>query len=209
MFGLFACKFLTTSENPSPAINLTVQPPPTSPIAPTTAAIGYPSPVVPQLTTTIRNVIPTLLMPTDTTIPTGTQSNNRSVRIFLIGIEDGGKSGKLIGCNDSAVPVIVKISFTKGVLKATLEHLLSLKDEYYDQSGLYNALYQSNLHLDNAKIENGEAMINLSGKILLGGECDNPRVEAQIKETALQFSTVKKVTVLINGKPLEEVLSLK
>ena len=86
---------------------------------------------------------------------------------------------------DSAIPVIVNISPTKGVLKAALDNLLSLKNEYYGQSGLYNALYQSDLHVDNLVIEKSEAVINLSGKLLLGGECDNPRVEAQIKETAI------------------------
>jgi spore germination protein GerM len=35
----------------------------------------------------------------------------------------------------------------------------------------------------------------------------NPRVQAQIEETALQFPTVKKVKVFINGLPLSEYLS--
>jgi hypothetical protein len=44
---------------------------------------------------------------------------------------------------------------------------------------------------------------------MLGGVCDNPRVEAQIEETALQFATVSEVAVFVNGKPLEEIISLK
>ena len=41
------------------------------------------------------------------------------------------------------------------------------------------------------------------------GECDDPRVEAQINQTALQFSTVKDVSVFVNGQALQDALSLK
>jgi hypothetical protein len=44
---------------------------------------------------------------------------------------------------------------------------------------------------------------------MLGGVCDAPRVEAQIKQTALQFSTVSDVEVFIDDIPLEDVLSQK
>lgn len=44
---------------------------------------------------------------------------------------------------------------------------------------------------------------------MLGGVCDAPRLEAQIEQTALQFSTVNEVAVFVNDKPLEEVLSSK
>jgi hypothetical protein len=42
---------------------------------------------------------------------------------------------------------------------------------------------------------------------MLGGVCDSPRVQAQIEQTALQFSTVSEVEVFVNDTPLEEVLS--
>jgi hypothetical protein len=41
----------------------------------------------------------------------------------------------------------------------------------------------------------------------LGGVCDSPRVQAQLEEIALQFSTVNSVAVFINGEPLDQVLS--
>lgn len=131
------------------------------------------------------------------------------MRIFLIALEDNGQSGKKIGCDDSVIPVQVTIPPTQAVLRAALEALISLKDQFYGQSGLYNALYQSNLQLEGVTIEGGKAIINLSGTLMLGGVCDNPRVEAQIEETALQFATVSEVAVFVNGKSLEEILSLK
>jgi len=58
-------------------------------------------------------------------------------------------------------------------------------------------------------IEDGVATVNLVGTMMLGGVCDNPRVEAQLIQTALQFPTVSEVHFFINDTPLEEVLSLK
>jgi hypothetical protein len=45
--------------------------------------------------------------------------------------------------------------------------------------------------------------------MMLGGECDNPRVQAQIENTVLQFSTVTSADIFLNGKTLAEALSLK
>jgi spore germination protein GerM len=136
-------------------------------------------------------------------------STPQMVEIYLIALDDSGQSGPQVGCGDSAVPVQVPISPTKDVLKAALERLLALKTQYYGQSGLYNALYQSDLHLDGVNIKDGVAIINLSGSLQIGGECDSPRVEAQINQTALQFAAVKDVSVSINGRTLQDALSLK
>ncbi len=108
--------------------------------------------------------------------------------IFLIAVDDNGKSGKLIGCGDSVIPVQVLIPATQGVLRAALNALLSIRDPYYGESGLYNSLYQSNLQVGDVTITDGQAVIHLTGTLMLGGECDIPRVEAQLTEIALQFT---------------------
>ena len=131
------------------------------------------------------------------------------VYVFLIAMEDGGVSGPAVGCGDSAVPVQLIVPRTEGVLRAALEKLLSMKDQYFGESGLYNALYQSNLSVDAVRIEDGKATIELSGTLLQGGVCDSPRIQAQLEQTALQFSTVESVAVFINGVPIEESLSLR
>ncbi len=146
---------------------------------------------------------------TDTpTLPEATQGV-QMVQIFLIAIGDNGQSGLRTGCNDSVLAVQVEAGPTQDVLQAALEELLSLKEQFYGQSGLYNALYQSDLALESVSIEQGKATIYLSGSLVLGGVCDNPRVEAQLKETALQFPAVSQASIFINGQTLEEVLSLK
>jgi hypothetical protein len=127
--------------------------------------------------------------------------------IFLIALEDNGQSGEMIGCNDSVIPVVVDIEPTVAPLTAALNELLSLGEQYYGQSGLYNALYQSNLNVQGVDIDNREAIIHLTGNLQLGGACDNPRVLAQLEETALQYATVDSVSITVNGQPLESLLS--
>jgi hypothetical protein len=127
--------------------------------------------------------------------------------IYLIAVEDAGQSGTLIGCDDSVIPVVVEIEPTIAPLTAALETLLNIDDEYYGQSGLYNALYQSDLAVEGVDIENREAIIHLTGVLEVGGVCDNPRVQAQLEYTARQYETVDSATITVNGEPLEVLLS--
>jgi DNA-binding CsgD family transcriptional regulator len=175
-----------------------IQLPPETSLPPTTFYLPEITPVLPD---------------TATTIPTGilvtAAAGEQQVKIFLIAVDDNGRSGKQIGCGDSVVPVMVPIPQTQGVLKAALEALLAVQTQFYGESGLYNALYQSDLQLESVTIMQGVAQIWLTGTLEMGGECDSPRVEAQLIETAMQFSTVKAVEVYLNGNPLQEFHSLK
>ncbi len=185
------------------------------------ATATQPPLVLPSLTPVSNTPIPTNTVPAPTlpapTLPAPTAADPtpaktagpQLVKIFLIGLSDNGVGGPLVGCGDSAIPVQVEIAPTQGVLRAALEKLLSIKDQYYGQSGLYDALYQSNLQVQSVTITNGVANVQLSGTMQLAGECDNPRVEAQIMNTVLQFPTVTSADVFINGKTLQDALSLK
>jgi hypothetical protein len=139
--------------------------------------------------------------------PQPTAAGPQQVNFFLIGMNDNGKSGRKVGCGDSAIAVAAQVAPGKGVLKAALEQLLSIHDQYYGQSGLYNALYQSNLHLDKVEVVQGHAYIWLSGSLKSGGTCDDPRIKAQIAETALQFPNVHVVSIIVNGRDLQSLLS--
>lgn len=138
---------------------------------------------------------------------TPTHPDTLRLKIFLVAIGDNGQSGTLIGCGDSIVPVHIDVPYTQGVLRAALERLLSVKQQFYGESGLYNALYQSDLGITGLKIEDGTAIIQLSGQAVLGGECDPPRLIAQIEATAQQFSTVQRVSVFLNGESIRSALS--
>ena len=132
------------------------------------------------------------------------------VNIYLVALGDNGASGEMIGCGDSLVPVTVQIEPTLGVLRAALTELFKLEGQAdYGQSGLYNALYLSHLEIDDLSVVNGQATMKLSGQVITGGECDIPRIEAQLRAIALQFSTVQRVTITVNGVPLAELLDLR
>jgi len=169
-----------------------------------TATIEIPSPTLALPTATQAQQVPPTLTLTTPTTPT-----EQTVKIFLIALEDNGQSGTLVGCGDSVIPITVTIPQTQGILRAALEKLFSAKQQFYGESGYYNALYQSGLQVTGITIEQGKAIIHLTGTVMLGGTCDAPRVEAQIEQTALQFSTVNDVAVFIDDTPLEEVLSSK
>lgn len=133
------------------------------------------------------------------------------VKISLVALEDNGKTGKAMGCGDSIVAVERKITVLAtehAPVENALLQLFSIKNQKDPVSGLYNALYQSNLKVESAEI--GEkAIIHLTGNYTLGGSCDTPRFEEQLKETVLQNSGAKEVEIFINDKPLKEALSVK
>jgi hypothetical protein len=186
----------TVVSSPTEQIN------PTATIVIPSATLRFAEQIV-ATATTAQQVLPT------STLPMPTTATEQTVKIVLIALEDNGQSGPLVGCGDSAIPITATIPRTQGVLRAALERLLSAKEQFYGESGYYNALYQSDLQVARIVIEQGKALIYLTGSIMLGGTCDAPRVEAQIEQTALQFSTVSDVAVFVNDVPLEEVLSTK
>jgi hypothetical protein len=207
---LSACGTLEVSVDQTPTLPATA-----TPLIPVDTAMVVISPTgevdptvtlaIPSATNTISP--PTPVLPSATTVPASPTAAAQTVKIFLIALEDNGQSGTLVGCGDSAVPVTVTIPRTQGVLRAALEKLLSAKQQFYGESGFYNALYQSDLQLKSVTIDQGKAIIHLTGTVMLGGVCDSPRFEAQIEQTALQFSTVSNVEVFINNIPLQDVLS--
>jgi hypothetical protein len=179
--------------------------------SPSTATPVQPSSALPTLPPAETANPPTLtpLSLTETPVPSNITPGPQMVQMFLVAVGDNGQSGEMIGCGDSLIPVQVEIAPSQGVLRASLERLLALKDQYYGQSGLYNALYQSDLQLNSVTLEAGKAVIDLTGTLTLAGECDNPRVAAQLEATARQFPTVSDVTIYLNGKTLADALSLK
>lgn len=137
-------------------------------------------------------------------------------KIFLIAVEDGGKNGKAIGCGDSAIAVdgaaradLTQLSPTRDRMKAAYEQLFAAKNDNLGQAGYRNFLAGSKLQLDDLLLSDGKVLVKLGGNLVLNGTCDNPRVEAQLVETALQFPEVSEVTIMINGTALQDYLSLK
>lgn len=183
----------------SPEPTATRNPSPTGTPSVTSSPMARPRP-----TETPRPAAPT---ETSTVPPPTATPATMTVEIFLIAIGDNGVSGPQIGCGDSVVGVERTVPTTSAPLRAALEELFALGTQQDPESGLYNALAQADLTIDRIAIRDGTATIELSGTLLRGGVCDDPRIEAQIEQTASQFATVDEVDVFVNGVPLDEVLS--
>ncbi|NJN35275.1 MAG: GerMN domain-containing protein [Saprospiraceae bacterium] len=127
--------------------------------------------------------------------------------IYLVARGDAGASGILAACNDSLVPVQVIVPQGQTPFFAAINTLVTTTTRTYGQSGLYNALWQSALVVDDAAIVDGEAVIQLSGDVLVSGVCDDARLVQQLAQTALQFEGVNNVLIFINGIPYEPAAS--
>ncbi len=138
-----------------------------------------------------------------------TPRGSQAVRLYLIALNDDGRSGKRVGCGDSVVPVTVLLPRTRAPLRAALERLLALRSTRYPGTRLYNALHRSRLRIARLNLTDGRAVVRLAGSVALGGVCDSPRFEAQIRETVLQFPSVRRAAITLNGRPLEAYLSLR
>lgn len=154
--------------------------------------------------------LPLYRAPTSTTLPpvaTTTNAGTQTVKMYMIAMGDGSLASSTIGCGDTVVAVDRSIPATTTPLTAALNELLAQHQQNYGESGLYNALYQSHLRIDSVAVVNGVATVKLSGTTMLGGECDDPRAIEQLTRTVLQFNTVTKAAIFINGKTLEETFS--
>lgn len=155
-----------------------------------------------QTNNTVENATNATNASSQTNDTTGSVSQ---VKIYLVAVGDDGKTGSKIGCGDSLVAVTKDIQETTKPLEAAIKELLALTNRDYGQSGLMTALYQSTLQVKSVSVDKGVANIKLSGTILSGGTCDDPRIVAQLKNTASQFSSVKSVNITVNDVPLDQL----
>ena len=132
----------------------------------------------------------------------------RNVKVVYIADGDDGNIGEKVGCGDSAVAV-GRLAQAASDAEAALRLLLADKSEKYGTTALRNALWQSTLTLDSVAVVDKTADVKLSGDLQLAGVCDIPRVKAQLENTVKESSGVTTVNITINGKTLDEVLSLK
>jgi hypothetical protein len=197
--GVLACNApVAATVTPTPTVTATSLP----------ASTATPSDTEPTAASTTVTPTPAQSTNNPSTDAAPTSAGIDRVKIYLVALEDNGVSGDAIGCQDSIIAVERQLAPTQAPLRAALEELLSLRDQYVGQSGLYNALYQSRLTVKNVTIDaNGKAVIYLEGSLLSGGTCDDPRIIAQLTSTARQFSTVKEAAIYVNGTLIEELLS--
>jgi hypothetical protein len=132
----------------------------------------------------------------------------RKTAVYLIVLEDKGSRGPAVGCGDSVVPLTVNLPAPSPALEGALSNLLAA-GKSYEALGFYNALANSPLKVQRIERAGGTARIYLTGYLELGGECDSPRVLAQLEQTATQFDDVDKAELYLDEKPLADLLSGK
>ncbi len=138
---------------------------------------------------------------------TDKDSLTSKIKVFFINTSVPNDKGT-VGCGDEAVGIDRIITPTATPLKAALENLLSTSQAVLDNGiGLYNSLAKQNWKLESVSIVEGEAIIKFSGKYIGFGICEDPRIKAQIEKTALQFPTVKKVSIFVGGVSLDKLTS--
>lgn len=190
-----------SSASPSTTASPTTSATPTTPAstsaAPTTSAAAPPSSA------------PASPPPTAEPTPTGLPEQVAPLTIYYVAVGDNGISGPAIGCGDSLVATTTgPVRFTDQV-GPSINTLLANKNRDIGLSGLINVLYQSNLTYVGGELNGSTITIWLSGQFMLGGVCDIPRAKAQLEYTAMTASGATSAQVFVNGRPIDEVLSLK
>jgi hypothetical protein len=128
-------------------------------------------------------------------------------RVFLIAPHDGGRSGRKVACDDSAVAVEVSLSPSGPALPGALRALLAMSERYDRGSGLLNPLYASRLELAGVDRQAARITVRLAGYVEGGDTCDNERLLAELRETALQFDGIADVQFEVEGQPLQSLLA--
>lgn len=189
-----------TASSAAPSAPATPTPTPST-AAPSTTAPASPAP-------SSSTAAPA---PTEAPAPTGGQLPEQTapLAIFYIAVEDGGVSGPLIGCGDSAVATSTEPVTFRDQVGPAMARLLANHSRDVGQSGLVNVLYQSTLTYQRASFDGTTITVYLTGQFMLGGVCDIPRAEAQITFTAMAAAGAQRAEVFVNDRPMAEVLSLK
>ena len=128
--------------------------------------------------------------------------------IYYVQLGDAGASGELLGCGDSIVAFETEPVATDDPLAASMERLLS-DPERELESGLYSAIPGGTLAYVGGDVVDGTVTVQLTGSPAPAGECDNPRIETQLKRTAMAAVGATDAVVLVDGVPIEDLLSLK
>ncbi|WP_157448837.1 GerMN domain-containing protein [Deinococcus peraridilitoris] len=124
-----------------------------------------------------------------------------AVKLYLTAMGNG--PGKQIGCGDRLVSLSRTLPFTRTPLRAALTALLESRPS---SPKVYNVFERSSLRVERIDLRGGNAVVRLSGQLVLGGVCDYPRVTGQLQATARQFPSVRAACFFVDGVPLEQLL---
>ena len=147
--------------------------------------------------------------PAPTPAPSPTSSEPAAaLTIYYVAIGSNGADGPGIGCGDSIVATQTAPVHVTDTVAASMRALLAPSPRVRG-SGLVNVLSQSHLASIDSTVSGSTVTIYLTGAFQLSGMCDIPRAKAQLEYTAKTAAGARNVVIYVNGKTLDEVLSLK
>lgn len=131
-----------------------------------------------------------------------------SYTFYMIAVGDKGKQGSKVACDDSLVAVS-RETVSDTHITDVYQDIVDMHDQNYNDTGLTNALYQSDLQYESAIIDaTGVARIDLNGTLTYADKCQAQRIKAQLEKPAYQFDGVTNVDVRINDVALDDLLKL-
>lgn len=127
-----------------------------------------------------------------------------------------GQSGgiEFPGCGEVLVEDTVPVSDAGAVgdpalVEAALQALFEERNFDVGSDGLMNALYQSELTVQDVSIEGDTVTVDLAGQPMSGGTCADPQIIAQLENTAIANAGTYTAEILVAGEPIQEFMSQK
>ncbi|MFF5792181.1 GerMN domain-containing protein [Paeniglutamicibacter sp. NPDC012692] len=142
--------------------------------------------------------------------PASPSTKTAKLTVFYVAVDNQeGVSGPKIGCGDTLVATETgPVEFTNQV-EAAINALLKDDSSTHGESGLKNAVAASNLKFKSSTVKGDQVTVNLTGTVMSGGTCDDPRIIEQLKYTAKVAAGVGSARILVNGSAIEDLLSQK
>jgi hypothetical protein len=134
----------------------------------------------------------------------GRSEDSVTVTLFMVRHPSDADTIGTFGCGDLLVKRPWRVWKKGNLLEETMRALVSPEHD-----GLENYVAGGTIRLDSVVMNQATAQIYLQGHFVLNGVCDHPRIEEQLRQTAMQFPEVKAVAVYVGLQPLKEYLSLK
>ena len=142
--------------------------------------------------------------------PASPSTTTAKLTVFYVAVDDQeGVSGPKIGCGDTLVATETGPAEFTDQVEAAMNALLKDDSPTHGESGLKNAVAASTLKFKSSTVKGDQITVNLTGTVMSGGTCDDPRIIEQLKYTAKVAAGVGSARILVNGSAIEELLSQK
>jgi hypothetical protein len=135
------------------------------------------------------------------------------VTVYWVSLAGEGPAGvEFPGCGDTLIEDTAPATSAGAVgepsrVEAGIQALLDQTQNQVGGSGLVNALYQSELEVQDVSIDGDVVTVELAGTPVSAGTCDDPRIMSQLEYTAVANAGAYTAEILVNGRPIAEVMS--